>query len=264
MSVGGTTTGTSVAVPSVRGAAITFAAYCVVVISLMRLSGVGDEHFFDSAGTTLRSAVLPLAAGGVLLALVLRFTGWSVLREPRRLAMTRFLWLFPGVMAVVIVLQLAGLAWSELSPAHVATVLLASVLVGLTEETLFRGIVLTALRGRLRTEAAAAGLTTLWFGLFHLTNLLLAEPGAVVQVLFAGLSGFAFYLARRGTGTIAAAMVLHGAWDFSTFLAGTAPGDGAVASTAAFLVAIIYPLAAVAVVVVLVRDRATPSVAVRG
>jgi hypothetical protein len=243
--------------PSVRAAAAVFVGYCVVVVGLMRLSGVDYEHFFDSAGSTLRSAVLPLAAGAVLLGVVLRATGWSVLRDRSRLRMG-VLWALPGLMVVIVGVQLLGLSWGDLGLGHVAAVVLAAVLVGITEETLFRGIILTALRARTGSEAAAAGLTTLWFGLFHLTNLLLSEPGAVLQVLFAALSGLGFYLARRGTGTIVAAMALHGAWDLSAFLAGVAPGDGALGDVASFLVALLYPLAVVVLGVLLVRDRSTP------
>ena len=110
-----------------------------------------------------------------------------------------------------------------------------------------------------RSEAAAIGWMTLWFGGFHLTNLLLDEPGASSRSCFAGLSGVAFYLVRRGTSVLVAAMVLHGSWDFSTFLAGVHPGDGGLSSAANFLVAVIYPLAAVTLVVLLVRERRTPA-----
>lgn len=105
-------------------------------------------------------------------------------------------------------------------------------------------------------------MTTLWFGLFHLTNLALGEPGAVLQVGLATLTGLGFYLARRDTGTLVAAMVLHGAWDFASFLAGVAPNeDGALAQAAEFCIALTYPLAAISFVVLLVRDRNTPALA---
>lgn len=246
--------------PSVGAAAAVFVAYCVVVLSLMKLSGVSYEHFFDTTTTTLRSAVLPLAAGTALLVAVLWKTRWRVMHDEGARLRMGFLWALPTFAVLTIVLQLAGLSWGKLTPGQVGAVLLASVLVGFTEETLFRGIILTALRGRLRTEAAAAGVTTVWFGLFHLTNLALGEPGAVLQVGFATLTGLGFYLARRGTGILIAAMILHGAWDFAAFLVGVAPNeDGALAQAGAFCIALIYPLAAISFVVLLVRDRNTPA-----
>ncbi|WP_456789801.1 CPBP family intramembrane glutamic endopeptidase [Cellulomonas sp. P5_C5] len=241
-------------------AAVVFAVYVVIVIGLMLASGVGYEDFFDTADSTLRSAVLPLAVGAVWLVAFLVWARWDfVFRDARRLPMGVLLWALPVVMVVTLVLQLLGVDWSAFEPAHVLAVLAAAVLVGFTEETLFHEVILRALRQGDRSEAAAVGWLSLWFGGFHLTNLLLSEPGAVIQVVFAGLSGVAFYLVRRGTTVLVAAMVLHGSWDFSTFLAGVHPGDGGFTSAANFLVAVVYPLAAVTLVVLLVRERRRPA-----
>lgn len=246
--------------PSVPVALLVFVVYVVLVVGLMRASGIGYEHFFDSAGSTLRSAVLPLAVGALWLVAFLWWARWDhVWRDARRLPTGWLLWSLPVVVLATTLLRLVGVEWGAFDVEHVLAVATASALVGFAEETLFRGVVLRALRQGRRSEAAAALWTTLWFGAFHLTNLLLDEPGAVLQVVFAGLSGLAFYLARRGTGTIVAAMALHGLWDFSTFLSGTHAVDGAATSTAGFLTVVVYGLAAVLVVVVGVRERRRPA-----
>jgi len=103
------------------------------------------------------------------------------------------------------------------------------------------------------------GWTTLWFGGFHLTNLLLGEPGAVVQVVFAGLGGVGFYLARRGSSVLIGAMVLHGGWDFASFLYGVHRVDGGFATAAAFMIPVTYILAFVTLRVVLKRYRGVPA-----
>ncbi|MDC7122666.1 CPBP family intramembrane metalloprotease [Cellulomonas fimi] len=221
-------------------AGLVFVVYVAIVIGLMRASGVGYEHFFDSADSTLRSAVLPLAAGAVWLTVFVVWARWDhVWRDARRLPTGWLLWSLPVVMTVTAVLHLLGVDWGAFDPGHVLAVLLASVLVGFAEETLFRGVVLRALRQGRRSEAAAALWTTLWFGAFHLTNLLLDEPGAVIQVVFAALSGLGFYLVRRGTGTIVAAMALHGLWDFSTFLSSTHAVHGPATTTASLLIFVV-------------------------
>ncbi|ACQ78761.1 Abortive infection protein [Beutenbergia cavernae DSM 12333] len=248
------------ATPSVPVAAVVFVVYCVIVIGLMKAAGVGYEHFFDSAQAALRAVVLPLAAGAVWLTAFLVWARWDhVFRDARRLPTSWFLWILPGLMALVAVLHLLGLDWNRFTPGHVLAVLLASLLVGYTEETLFRGIVLRALRQGARSEGMAILWTTLWFGGFHLTNLLLNEPGAVLQVVFAALTGTALYLARRGTGTIIAAMALHALWDNSTFLAGVHTSDSGPALAANALTTVVYPLAAVTLVVLVVRDRRRPA-----
>ncbi|MFE6235886.1 CPBP family intramembrane glutamic endopeptidase [Cellulosimicrobium sp. NPDC057862] len=246
--------------PSVPVAAVVFVVYVVVVVGLMKASGVGYEHFFDSADSTLRSAVLPLGAGAVWLTAFLVWARWDhVFRDARRLPTGWFLWLLPAVMVVIAILHLVGLEWDRFSPGHVLAVLAASVLVGYTEETLFRGVVLRSLRQGTRSEGMAVLWTTLWFGGFHLTNLLLDEPGAVLQVAFAALTGTGLYLARRGTGTIVAAMALHGLWDFSSFLVGVHEPDGGAATAANLIVPLVYVLAGVTLVVLVVRERRRPA-----
>ncbi len=246
--------------PSVPAAAVVFVVYCVVVIGLMRFSGIGYEDFFDTAGSTMRSVVLPLGAGAVWLVAFLVWARWDhVFRDARRLPMSWFLWILPAVMVLVAVLHLVGLDWSLFDPGHLLAVLLASLLVGFTEETLFRGVVLRAMRQGDRSEGMAILWTTLWFGAFHLTNLLLNEPGAVIQIFFAALAGTGLYLARRGTGAIVVAMALHALWDFSTFLAGVHPSDAGAMLAANFLIPILYLLAAVTLVVLVVRDRKRPA-----
>ncbi|WP_456843805.1 CPBP family intramembrane glutamic endopeptidase [Cellulomonas sp. P5_C6] len=242
--------------PSVRAAFVAFLVYAAIFVGGVWLSGIGYEHLFDTTETTLRGAVLPLAAGSVWLVVFLRWTRWDhVFRDGTRLPMGRFLWVLPIAVLALSALRLAGADWRPVTAAYLGALLLASVLVGFAEETLFRGIILRALRETVRTEGSVALLSSLWFGAFHLVNLLLGEPGAVLQLVFATLTGTAFYLARRGTGSIVAAMVLHGFWDLSTFLAGTYPGDGALADAANFLTTVIYPLALVTLVVLVVRGR---------
>ena len=70
-------------------------------------------------------------------------------------------------------------------------------------------------------------LSTLLFGLMHLPNWHFgAGPGATAQVGPAFMGGSMLYLTRRVSGTLVLAMLVHGFWDFASFI-GT--GGGAVA-----------------------------------
>ena len=90
-------------------------------------------------------------------------------------------------------------------------------------------------------------LSSLLFGLMHLLNVALGAPfsGTIAQVAIAFGSGTAFYILRRVTGSLIAAMVLHGLWDVSVFAVGFAP-KGTVFATllapviAALSLAVVY------------------------
>ena len=101
-----------------------------------------------------------------------------------------------------------------------------------------RGLVLTAFRSRLR-EGWAWLLSSLLFGLMHLLNVALGAPfsSTIAQVAIAFGSGTAFYILRRVTGSLIAAMVLHGLWDVSVFAVGFAPKGTAFATLLAPVIA---------------------------
>lgn len=242
--------------PSPRVGLAVVAAYACVFVGLVKASGVGYEHLFDSTETTVRAAILPLAAGGGMVAVFLWLARWGgVFTDPSRLSRRLLAGSLPVLMVLVAVLTLVGSSWGSFSVGHVIAITVAAALVGFTEETVFRGILLRSLRTGGRTEAAALLWTAAAFGLFHLTNLALGEYGAPVQVVLAGLSGVGFYVARRVTGRLVAAMALHAVWDLATFVAGVHPGAGPVASAGDFFLVLVYPWAAVILVVLAVRAR---------
>ncbi|MBK9304296.1 MAG: CPBP family intramembrane metalloprotease [bacterium] len=88
---------------------------------------------------------------------------------------------------------------------------------GFAEEVVFRGVALRALLpgGALR----AAVLSSAIFGLLHLANLVSgADPVATgLQVVFAGLFGFAAAAPRLVTGTLWPLVAIHALQDFLAF-----------------------------------------------
>jgi membrane protease YdiL (CAAX protease family) len=213
--------------PTVPVATGVFVVYVVIFIGLMKASGYAYADIFTTTESTLRGAVLRLAAGSLWLVIFLIFARWdSVFRDPRRLSMGFWLWLAPAIMAVTLLVQLVAVTWSAFDAGHLLAILAAAVLVGFAEETMFRGIILRALRNGGRGEGLVVLFSSLWFGFFHLTNLIVGAGASVaMQCVFASLAGVGLYLARRGFGTLAAGMVLHGAWDLSSFLAGIHAND---------------------------------------
>jgi uncharacterized protein len=107
-----------------------------------------------------------------------------------------------------------------LPPAAVVLwVLVNTFLVGLSEELVFRGVLLQALRHTVSIWPAVA-LTTLAFGAIHSLNVFITGDlqGAVIQSTAAALSGLFFIALRLRTGSLWPPIVIHGLWDCAAFL----------------------------------------------
>jgi membrane protease YdiL (CAAX protease family) len=168
--------------------------------------------------------------------------------------MNRVLWATVVVFVLAIVAHFAVADYGKVSVDLLLAIIAAGVLVGFAEETLFRGIILRALRTNLRPEAWVMLITSVWFGFFHLTNIVNGSPAPAVltQCLQASVLGAGLYVFRRARGLLVLGMVAHGLWDMSAFL--PAPtGSLALVDFGSQIIALLS--AAVAAVVILRRDR---------
>lgn len=101
----------------------------------------------------------------------------------------------------------------------VGWVLFNTLLVGLSEELMFRGVLFQALRHTVSIWPAVA-LTTLAFGAIHSLNVFVTGDlrAAVIQSTAAALSGLFFIALRLRTGSLWPCIVVHGLWDCAAFL----------------------------------------------
>ena len=92
---------------------------------------------------------------------------------------------------------------------------LANLLIGFTEELMFRGILFQGLRTHL-TPVWTVIVSSLLFGSLHFANLLSGAPLAytLLQVGFAAGLGFMLGALRLRGGAILPLMLFHAAWDF--------------------------------------------------
>lgn len=206
--------------PSVGLGVAIVVGYTIVLSTIQQISGVPYTEFFDSAQNTWRAPVLSLGIGAVLLLAFVSWARWDMVwRDPERLPVPRWIWLLLGTFTACIVVRGVGIAYDEIDPELLVAVLCLGVLVGLTEELLFRGIFLRCMRSGEMSEGAAALWTGTAFGLFHLPNVFLGTGvSGLVQVLLAGLTGFALYYFRVAAGAIVLAMVMHGMFDVTVFV----------------------------------------------
>lgn len=168
-------------------------------------------HYFP---TELQVAVLLLVA--TLAWFPARYLGW---RAPSPVFSS-------GALPLLILLIAAAGAWFSVRsslPANVGTdvhrslrVLGTTVLVGINEEWLFRGVVMAALCRRLGLKRGAL-ISTALFGTFHMMNVVAGEPLhlAVLQMCITTLMGAIFALAAIATRSLLWPALGHALYDFA-------------------------------------------------
>jgi membrane protease YdiL (CAAX protease family) len=201
---------------------VAVAAYLVVIVAIQGTSGIPYTELSSSAANLWRDGVLSIAVASAVVAGLATWWGWwrpALVEEPT--TTRRWTIIAPALMVAFVVSNLVLTDWSAVGADYVVAGLVIGVLVGFGEEFTTRGMLLVGLRGRLR-EVFVWLITCVVFGLLHGVNILLgaAAGGTIFQIVTAAMSGSAFYITRRVTGSLVWAMVLHGAWDFSLFALG--------------------------------------------
>ena len=167
-----------------------------------------------------------LIAGGVawqfllaslLLVAVIAYHRWGDLGFRRPAPGTlRLLWL-----PALILLALFSLAVVQGLPAPglMALLLVNCLMVGFSEEVMFRGVLYRGLRARLRIWPAIL-FTTAAFGAVHVLNALLTGAFliALFQAVFAACTGLLLMARTLRTGSLWVAILLHALWDWVTLV----------------------------------------------
>jgi membrane protease YdiL (CAAX protease family) len=196
---------------------LSLAAFAIWVGITVFTAAVPEDGTITLADLVTKGVNWSIAgAGAFLLALVL-WHGWRDvgLDRPVTGAAVRLSWL--PLVYIVAGLGLATIL--GLPPASLLLlVLLNSLLVGFSEELMFRGVLLQAFRGVL-TLWPAVLLTSVMFGAVHSLNVFVTgELGtALIQSVAAFLSGLFFIALRLRSQSLWPPILVHGLWDFTTF-----------------------------------------------
>ncbi|WAC58164.1 CPBP family intramembrane glutamic endopeptidase [Gordonia sp. SL306] len=238
-----------------------FAVVVLVYLAIIQLGGLAVEH---ASGVTeivttrgvVFSMIIPLGVALAFTFLVVTRLGWwrPVLYDER--PVSRWVWIVPVLMLVAIAAGTDYRALADKDLIFVLTLLVATQFVGWGEETMFRGIGVTAMREHGLGEGRVALWSSIVFGAVHLTNAIGHGVSAIPQAIAVSLAGYFFYLMRRVSRGNVLNSVVHGLFDFS-ILTGTSilvDQSGYVGSVAAILV---YPI--LAVILIVGRKRIEPA-----
>lgn len=175
------------------------------------------ELLGDSSTPWVRQFIVALLAVLVLqIVFISRHGMWREVMADRTRSARWLMWI-PSILIVFVgVVALVDSGISDAPRAYWIGMTITMVLVGLTEEITFRGILVVGVRRTGGGEAAALLVSSLLFGLFHLPNWLLGQDLVTTlrQVVFTAVVGAAFYSLRRASGSIVACIILHAAYDW--------------------------------------------------
>lgn len=160
-----------------------------------------------------------VAAIAILLAAIAIFR-WKDIGFETPHSLVRVLW-FPSIYLIVFTV---AIFWLGLPP--LTTLLLVFVntmMVGFSEEVMFRGVLFRASVERMPIWPAIL-LNMVLFGGVHAFNGFITGDfhAAFLQSIAAGMSGLVFIAILLRTGSIWPAIIYHGLWDFAVFTVGLA------------------------------------------
>ncbi|MFD4295534.1 CPBP family intramembrane glutamic endopeptidase [Rhodococcus sp. NPDC058505] len=229
-------------------------AYVALGFVTQQIFDVDYTTLGDSTDTLLRGVVYPIGIGAVFAALLTTWLGWwrPAMLETRR-SHSRWAALPPALLVAAAVVSLAGTQFGPLGGGYLATLAVAMLIVGFTEELICRGVAVVGYRGGL-AEVWVWLLSSAAFGLMHATNALQGQSGrdTAVQVGMTFVLGSTFYMVRRITGSLVWAMLLHALWDFASLA--TTHEDARTATLVGLLTACTV-IATLLLVGLVVRDR---------
>ncbi|WP_413627941.1 type II CAAX endopeptidase family protein [Fructilactobacillus vespulae] len=110
--------------------------------------------------------------------------------------------------------------WNSDSLSRIVMACIATMLVGLTEESVFRGYALSQFRQE-NSEFKSYLFSVILFGFWHLPNIISGAPvaQAAAQTLSTMLIGSGLYLSVRFCRSVFGGMALHWLWDFALVIA---------------------------------------------
>jgi membrane protease YdiL (CAAX protease family) len=203
----------------------------VVVFATISAIRARPSDDYSGQGLTTRSVIhsllLPeLITAGAMVVIVSALGWWRIVGRERTKGAPMWAIIAPAGVFLVALLRFPLIDWGHQPASYFLLLAPATLLVGVFEELLARGMLIAGLRRRL-PEFWVWLLSSLIFGMLHLLNILAGQAvgTTILQVVFAASFGSALYIARRLTRTIVTPIIMHAVWDFGALaFVATVPG----------------------------------------
>lgn len=195
--------------------------------------GYNDADLLSSIEAVFFQITAGLIVGSIILTVFTSWLGWNAEifgRQP--IYRSWWMWIAPILVALPILGRVFDIDWGGPALSVVLFTLATGLLIGYSEELLYRGIAVRMLRAGGHREFTVALVSSLLFGMSHGINLFSGQEFKVVgpTMLYTFAFGVLMYLTMRATGFIVFAMILHALTDPTGFLASGGvdklPGEG--------------------------------------
>lgn len=226
--------------------------YLAGLIVLQKASGVPYSAIADSEPNLRKGVLIPVGIMTAVLVAFLAATGR--LADAFSFSPTvdaAWLWAIPAVILLGVVVRLARNPWSRIDVRFVVVALVATMLVGLSEELLIRGFFVDVLADAGLGLVWVAVVSSLVFGVLHGANVLNGQDVAttVQQVVASAILGLGLFASLALTGSLWLPIVLHFLFDFSLVVGGSVKKEASEAKKdEAVLVLAMYVLSLASVV----------------
>ncbi|MGE3233113.1 MAG: CPBP family intramembrane glutamic endopeptidase [Thermoleophilia bacterium] len=201
--------------PAFIGVVIVYAAIIQGVGLAAGVDTGGYEAQFPTAESVTRNGLIPIGLSVIFAIGVTAWLGWW--REVLwcDVPVRRWVRIVPISMLAAAVIAVNYPRLADQPAGLVLAVAIMTLLVGIGEELMFRGLGVNVFRRAGFSEGRVALWSSVIFGAVHLTNAIGAGPQAILQAAVVATSGYFFYLCLRVGGVILLPMLVHGLWDFS-------------------------------------------------
>ncbi len=206
----------------ISGLAIFF-VYAFSLVVFTKLSKIKYTQILLSKKNLLHGLVYPIGTIClVLLVFTISLLGLQNIFFPNYLAFVNFLWLIPFLLVVLTLKQFVKINKRAFQFGMQNIVIIGSLLVGISEELMFRGILVYYfhIAGWSTIEIMVS--TSLMFGLLHGINYINGQDRntTLMQIFSSTITGFAMFASLAVSQTLLLPIMLHTLFDLSLLLQG--------------------------------------------